>query len=606
MANTPKFLPGPWTKEDVLFLIQQVDAGKFILVADPNLGIPTIHHKFPAEVVHAGMGLMVVKTPAYELSFDAGGSMQKTPGGQSWTELRVDKGGCPLNLAGLRSRLAALLALPTEPAEAGAVGSVDERMAGPDPAPEAGPQEAAAPGPAANETAEAALPLDLGEMVEEKTPAAKEKAGKKSTLKVNKADLARLLSIVLLGANDKNAFRVEAQKETKRLIVTGFDSAAATAIEGHVQAEAGADIVVYVPATTFKGALETMPEGPVTIKIAGPEMKIEATSKNKHTLQLMTDVDFPVVYGNEATELFTMPGAEAKRLMMASKYAASVNSSEGTAKVELTTVALATQKSHRSDYPLIVDARAASGYSGAIIKSFGMNGKDGVSLALSAATLSLANKILVAGGNLGETVVAFGRVGDGKYHLSFKVGGVAAVLATPEPGARIDAAQFDAVIASIKANPEKATVEFDASELLTAIKSVELYATDKDVPSLYLEVAGGKMRFAGQKTAAGECHGEIASAKIGEGSKDAFRLFGLRVFQSALADLRRPKMIVPVTNMQVVLVEGGTLILTAPLVVPNGFKRPAFEGAGDEAPASAPEPIHLPAEAPARQAEKGF
>src|SRR5271157_1294937 len=615
MANTLKFLPKPWTREDVLFLIQQVDSGKFVLVADPNLGIPTIHQKFPVEVRHAGMGLMVVDTPKYELSFDAGGSMQKTPSGQSWTELRVVKGECPLNKAGLRAKLAALLTLPTEQAAAEPVKNVDELMAEPDPADENVPEEPeAAPEPAAQKTAEVdvaeeetpqpapanapaqqatevALPLDLGEMVDPSPKTAKPKIGKKATIRVPKADLARILAIVNLGAKDKKAARIEGQKENKRLIVTGFDSGAATAIEGTIKADVSADIVVHVLAATFKGAVDTMPDGPVTIKIAGQELKVESKSQNKHTLQLLADVDFPVVYGNDPVELFAMPGAEAKRLMMAANYAASPNSIEATAAPAVTSVVVTTQKSNRTDYPLIVDARAYSGYNGVILKSFGTSGKEGQSLALTASTLSLASKILTAGGNLGETLVAFGRVGDGKYHISFKVGGVGAVLATPEAGVKFDAQKFDGLLKDIRGQAEKATVEFDAAEVLSAIKSVGFYATDTEIPNLYMDVTGARMRFAGQKTVAGECHGEIGSAKVLEGSKDAFRLFGVRVLEGALADLRHPKMIMPVNNMQVVLVEGGTLVITAPLVVPPGFKRPAFDNAEDQAAT-----VSLPAE----------
>ena len=40
-----------------------------VLVADTNLGIPTIHSNFGAEVEHRGFGLMEVKGGGYGLSF---------------------------------------------------------------------------------------------------------------------------------------------------------------------------------------------------------------------------------------------------------------------------------------------------------------------------------------------------------------------------------------------------------------------------------------------------------------------------------------------------------------------------------------------------------
>ena len=75
--------------EDVHFLVGELDKGP-LLVADTNLGIPTIHSSFGAEVTHCGFGLMRVRTKDYELSFDAGGAMQRTPSGKGWTRLIID------------------------------------------------------------------------------------------------------------------------------------------------------------------------------------------------------------------------------------------------------------------------------------------------------------------------------------------------------------------------------------------------------------------------------------------------------------------------------------------------------------------------------------
>ena len=82
-------LPDGWTEEDVRFLLNVLEEGP-ILVADTNLGIPTIHSNFGAEVEHRGFGLMEVKGDGYGLSFDAGGAMQRTPSGKGWTRLYIE------------------------------------------------------------------------------------------------------------------------------------------------------------------------------------------------------------------------------------------------------------------------------------------------------------------------------------------------------------------------------------------------------------------------------------------------------------------------------------------------------------------------------------
>ena len=86
---TGPVLPDGWTEEDVRFLLNALEEGP-ILVADTNLGIPTIHSDFGAEVEHRGFGLMEVKGGGYGLSFDAGGAMQRTPSGKGWTRLYIE------------------------------------------------------------------------------------------------------------------------------------------------------------------------------------------------------------------------------------------------------------------------------------------------------------------------------------------------------------------------------------------------------------------------------------------------------------------------------------------------------------------------------------
>jgi hypothetical protein len=63
MPNSkPTYRPSDWTRNDILYLVQQVDRGKYVLVADQRLGLPHINMHFPAEVKHAGMELMFVET----------------------------------------------------------------------------------------------------------------------------------------------------------------------------------------------------------------------------------------------------------------------------------------------------------------------------------------------------------------------------------------------------------------------------------------------------------------------------------------------------------------------------------------------------------------
>ena len=86
-------LPPGWLVEDIEHLLKKLEEGP-IVVSDSKLGIPTIHEDFGAPVEHAGFGLMVCKGPGFEVSFDAGGAMQRTPSNHGWSRLNI-KGSCP-------------------------------------------------------------------------------------------------------------------------------------------------------------------------------------------------------------------------------------------------------------------------------------------------------------------------------------------------------------------------------------------------------------------------------------------------------------------------------------------------------------------------------
>jgi hypothetical protein len=82
----------PWTREDIEFLLEKHDElvenythplqRKRLLVADTDLGIPTIHDIRGAE--HLWMGMFLAETDTYKINFDGGGAMQRSPSGKGW------------------------------------------------------------------------------------------------------------------------------------------------------------------------------------------------------------------------------------------------------------------------------------------------------------------------------------------------------------------------------------------------------------------------------------------------------------------------------------------------------------------------------------------
>src|SRR5271157_1692459 len=126
----PPVLPEGWAVEDIRFLLGILESVP-ILVADTKLGIPTIHDDFGAEVQHCGFGVMKVAGQGYELIFDAGGAMERTPTGKGWTRLDIRNGKYPYDSKAVREKLEAYLpkddpsqvadpspALPEEPGPA--------------------------------------------------------------------------------------------------------------------------------------------------------------------------------------------------------------------------------------------------------------------------------------------------------------------------------------------------------------------------------------------------------------------------------------------------------------------------------------------------------
>jgi len=99
-------LPEGWTVEDIAFLLEKLEGGP-ILVADTELGIPTIHNT-GGRIEHCGFGLMRAEGTGFTLHFDAGSAMKRTPSGKGWTRLKVE-GQYAYDMEGVKATLQAYL-----------------------------------------------------------------------------------------------------------------------------------------------------------------------------------------------------------------------------------------------------------------------------------------------------------------------------------------------------------------------------------------------------------------------------------------------------------------------------------------------------------------
>jgi hypothetical protein len=88
-TTPPQKLPDGWTSDDIRFLLERLEESP-ILVAESELGIPTIHDDFGAETRHLEFGLMQVQADGYILRLDAGGAMQHLSSDKSWTRLNIE------------------------------------------------------------------------------------------------------------------------------------------------------------------------------------------------------------------------------------------------------------------------------------------------------------------------------------------------------------------------------------------------------------------------------------------------------------------------------------------------------------------------------------
>lgn len=101
MSNT-------FTRNDAKFLLEKLNNGMRVLVASSKIGLPTIHEIPHAR--HLGMGLFRADDGDYVVYFDAGGAMDHTPDGASYTILTVESGTYPYDFDAAKAALESVIA----------------------------------------------------------------------------------------------------------------------------------------------------------------------------------------------------------------------------------------------------------------------------------------------------------------------------------------------------------------------------------------------------------------------------------------------------------------------------------------------------------------
>lgn len=82
-----------WEVMSIRELLEIVNTREIVLIADEELGIPTIHDQPHPE--HMGFGTFCSQTAEYAVNWDAGGSMNRLLNGQGWTDVHVEWGTFP-------------------------------------------------------------------------------------------------------------------------------------------------------------------------------------------------------------------------------------------------------------------------------------------------------------------------------------------------------------------------------------------------------------------------------------------------------------------------------------------------------------------------------
>lgn len=103
--------PQRFSVEDVREVVRMIEAGEMVLLATPEMGVPTIHD-FSGSADHIGMGVIRARTPEFEATWTAGGAMYSLPSGEAYTTVSVNRGTFPYDREGILTTLRA--ALPAE------------------------------------------------------------------------------------------------------------------------------------------------------------------------------------------------------------------------------------------------------------------------------------------------------------------------------------------------------------------------------------------------------------------------------------------------------------------------------------------------------------
>ena len=82
-----------WTTDDAAHLLDLVEKGVIVLLADASIGLPTIHDIKGAD--HIGFGVFKISNAEYEGTFTAGGAMSATPSGKHYTTFSLSRGTAP-------------------------------------------------------------------------------------------------------------------------------------------------------------------------------------------------------------------------------------------------------------------------------------------------------------------------------------------------------------------------------------------------------------------------------------------------------------------------------------------------------------------------------
>ena len=92
-----------WNATVLRELLEIISRGAPVLIADDDLGLPTIHHIPNPE--HMGFGTFRSVTEDYTVNWDAGGSMNRLSNGRGWTTVQVERGTFPYDFAQVKQTI---------------------------------------------------------------------------------------------------------------------------------------------------------------------------------------------------------------------------------------------------------------------------------------------------------------------------------------------------------------------------------------------------------------------------------------------------------------------------------------------------------------------